>query len=112
MSNVLGPNEGLRPGESLFSTNRAYELRLQADGNLVLYRTSDWRALWSSRTQGRAVAALFMQLDGNLVLYGADEPVWSAKSYGPGISYLVLQDDGNAVIYRQGPVAWNTHTNQ
>jgi len=112
MSNVLGPGESLRPGESLFSTNRVYELRLQADGNLVLYRTTDWRALWSSRTQGRSVSALFMQLDGNLVLYDGGEAVWATRSYGPAISSLVLQDDGNVVIYRQGPVAWNTHTNQ
>ena len=112
MANVLGPGESLRPGESLFSTNRAYELRLQADGNLVLYRIRDWKALWSSKTQGRFVSALFMQLDGNLVLYGAAEPIWSSNTYGPGISYLVLQDDGNVVVYRQGPAAWNTGTNQ
>jgi hypothetical protein len=112
MANVLGPGESLRPGESLFSTNRSYELRLQADGNLVLYRTRDWRALWSSKTQGHAVSALFMQVDGNLVLYSGAEAVWSSKTYGPAISYLVVQDDGNVVIYRQGPVAWNTATRQ
>src|SRR5690242_21854263 len=102
MANVLGPGESLRPGMSLFSTNRAYELRLQADGNLVLYRTSDWKALWSSRTQGRSISALYMQLDGNLVLYGAGEAVWSSQTYGPSISYLVVQNDGNVAIYRQG----------
>jgi hypothetical protein len=63
MANVLGPGESLRPGMSLFSTNRLYELRMQGDGNLVLYRTSDWKPLWWSRTEGRIVAALTMQLD-------------------------------------------------
>ena len=78
----------------------------------MLYRTTDWRALWSSQTNGRSVSALFMQLDGNLVLYSGGEAIWSSKSYGPAISHLIVQDDGNVVIYRQGPAAWSTHTNR
>ena len=69
MANALGPGESLRPGQSLFSTNMAYELRLQADGNMVLYRVADWKPLWWSKTEGRLISALTMQLDGNLVMY-------------------------------------------
>jgi len=113
MANVLGPGESLRPGLSLFSNNMAYELRMQGDGNLVLYRMRDWKALWWSKTEGNVVSALTMQLDGNLVLYGVRGPIWSSNAHGgPDVSYLVLQDDGNLVIYRQGPMAWNAGTQQ
>jgi hypothetical protein len=89
----------------------AYELRLQGDGNLVLYRIADWKPLWWSKTEGRLISAVTMQLDGNLVMYGAGEAVWSSNTYGgPDVSHLVLQDDGNVVIYRQGPAAWSTGT--
>jgi hypothetical protein len=77
MANVLGPGESLRPGQSLFSTNMAYELRLQGDGNMVLYRVADWKPLWWSKTEGRLISALTMQLDGNLVIYRQGPSAWS-----------------------------------
>lgn len=51
MSSVLGPDETLRQDTSLVSPNQEYELVMQGDGNLVVYRRADSDArtpLWSA----------------------------------------------------------------
>jgi hypothetical protein len=125
MSDQLRPHQSLKPGEALTSSNGAFEFVLQTDGNLVLYRRADERALWASDTMGKVPSELIMQGDGNLVLLGSDppppppphlvrfpEPIWAAGTDGKPGSFLVMQDDGNAVIYQPNVAVWATDTLQ
>ena len=109
MSNVLEPNQELKQKTSLWSPNRAYELRLQDDGNLVMYHGTQpiWNA-WESGWKDTAIkpnrdVVLKMQDDGNLVMYHNPGTVlWESDTVvGPGTNnhQLRLQDDGNLVIY-------------
>jgi hypothetical protein len=53
---------------------------MQTDGNLVVYRASDNRALWATGTQGTDVHRATMQTDGNLVLYHVNNaPAWALE---------------------------------
>ena len=113
MSNVLGPNETLHQNTSLASANQAYELLMQGDGNLVLYRKADgimlWNAwessLWQYPGDHPRAAELKMQDDGNLVIYSEGRAMWDTDTHGPlNTTCLVLQDDGTLVICRFAPV--------
>ena len=107
---ILGPNTALMPGQSLTSGNGQYMLIMQGDGNLVFYRTSDWKARWNSRTQGLGGSA-WMQGDGNFVVYATQgRAVWDARTSGHPGAYVAVQDDGNLVIYGSsaGPLWWQT----
>jgi hypothetical protein len=96
----LLPGEELVVGRQLDSPNGWVRLLMQADGNLVLYRTQVTRALWSSGTAGRAVGRALLRPDGNLVLCSpAGQPVWSSGTGDRAGASLVLQNDGNLVIY-------------
>ena len=116
MPDRLLPDQVLNPSESLISNNGQYLLALQLDGNLVLYRRSDQKALWATDTDGHLPEKLIMQTDGNLVLYGGEQgtpagnlitagpgnrivPLWFSGTHGKAGSWLVMQDDGNAVVY-------------
>ena len=83
----------------LQSSNGAYRMVMQTDGNLVEY-TSANQALWASWTQGRPGAWLAMQGDGNLVIYSAaDRPLWASGTQGHPGAWLAMQNDGNLVVY-------------
>jgi hypothetical protein len=103
------PGEGLVVGESLWSCDRRFELRLQTDGNLVLYQGRI--ALWSSQTQGKPAAYLSMQSDGNLVLY-ADrlKALWATGTHGKPGAHAAVQNDGNLVVYSGKTALWDSHT--
>jgi hypothetical protein len=126
MSNrVLGPEQVLPQYQSVWSETGLYELRMQDDGNLVVYRaktphqkdggTPQWDA-WSSKLQPTwkttdhpsQNVVLKMQGDGNLVIYdvsagpGQERPLWETDTFlgeGTNRCYLSLQDDGNLVVY-------------
>lgn len=110
MASMLGPNEGLRRGESLISANGRYRLDLQEDGNLVLYRQTGGATLWSSGTAGMTVSRAVMQDDGNLVIYGYGTPLWASNTAGRPGSFLILQNDGNLVIYQPTSPVWASGT--
>jgi hypothetical protein len=110
MSNVLGSDERLAAGASRTSDNGQYRLDMQADGNLVLYQTSDNAPLWASQTAGRGGTHAVMQSDGNLVVYGDAGAVWASQTAGNPGATLAVQDDGNVVIYRSGTALWATQT--
>lgn len=100
---------GGRGFSSLSSPNNRYVLRMQTDGNLVLY--SSGRAVWASNTYAPG-SIVWMQGDGNLVIVApGNHPIWSSGSRAAG-SILSVQDDGNVVIVAPGnhPV-WATGTN-
>ena len=108
MGDTLTEGQKLVKGESLTSSNGAYTLTLQDDGNLVL--ASRGHAIWSSKTNGEDVVRAEVQTDGNFVLYTADKPVWHTDTKGKKNVRLVLQDDRNLVLYAADGSAWSTKT--
>lgn len=107
----MGSNQtmGGRGFSSLSSQNNRYVLRMQGDGNLVLY---SWgRAVWAIN-KFVAGSIVKMQSDGNLVVIApGNQPVWATNSNGPG-AILILQDDGNIVLVAPGGrVIWASGTN-
>ncbi len=103
----------------LQSMNGTFYLRMQSDGNLVVYCNNDWATnhiVWQSNTKARGVAPYrsVMQSDGNLVVYdSANTPIWASGSYGKGSApyRLSMQNDGNLVIYDASQNAtWATYT--
>lgn len=108
MSDTLTGGQKLVKGESLTSSNGAYTLTLQDDGNLVL--ASRGHAVWASGTDGQDVVRAEVQSDGNFVIYTADKPVWHTDTKGKKNVRLVLQDDRNLVLYGADGPAWSTKT--
>jgi LysM repeat protein len=108
VGDTLAEGQKLVKGESLTSSNGAYTLTLQDDGNLVL--ASRGQAIWSSKTSGEDVVRAEVQSDGNFVLYTADKPVWHTDTKGKKNVRLVLQDDRNLVLYSADGSAWSTKT--
>ncbi|BBX44863.1 LysM peptidoglycan-binding domain-containing protein [Mycobacterium cookii] len=108
MGDTLTEGQKLVKGESLTSSNGAYTLTLQDDGNLVL--ASRGHAIWASGTNGEDVVRAEVQSDGNFVLYTGDKPVWHTHTKGKKNVRLVLQDDRNLVLYAADGAAWSTKT--
>ena len=108
MGDTLTEGQKLVKGESLTSSNGAYTLTLQDDGNLVL--ASRGHAIWASGTDGQDVVRAEVQHDGNFVVYTADKPVWHTDTKGKKNVRLVLQDDRNLVLYAADGSAWSTKT--
>ncbi len=108
----MQPREVLNVGELIRSADGRYTFVYQGDGNLVLYRAADRKALWASNTWGRPSGVCIMQHDGNLVLYApGGNAVWASNTPGNANSRLVVQGDGNVVIYRpDGRAIWATNT--
>jgi len=99
-------NGSMNQGERLSSSNGAFRLTLQGDGNLVL-RNSSGDALWSSGTSGDSATRLSMQSDGNLVLYTSNgTPVWASDTNSTGADRLVLNNDGSLALYANGNPVW------
>jgi hypothetical protein len=104
-------NRNLGP-DRITSNNRQFQVVMQNDGNLVLYRNRDGRPLWASGTNGVAVDFCIMQNDGNLVLYGFDRrAVWASGTNGRWNSIAIIQDDANFVIYQPMQPVWASGTN-
>jgi hypothetical protein len=103
-------NQQLTVNQSLWSCNGRYQLKMQSDGNLVLY-TQSGRALWASNTWGTGGDSAIMQDDGNFVLYDGSTPLWSSDTWGFDGAYLGVQDDGNLVVYDSYDTPlWATNT--
>jgi LysM repeat protein len=108
VGDTLTEGQKLVKGDSLTSSNGAYTLTLQDDGNLVL--ASRGHSIWASATDGKDVVRAEVQSDGNFVLYSADKPVWHTDTKGKKNVRLVLQDDRNVVLYAADGAAWSTKT--
>jgi len=108
VADTLTGGQKLVKGESLTSSNGAYTLTLQDDGNLVL--AARGRSIWATGTNGQDVVRAELQPDGNFVLYTADKPVWHSDTKGKKNVRLVLQDDRNLVLYAADGPAWSTKT--
>ncbi|WP_256725499.1 hypothetical protein [Streptomyces sp. IMTB 2501] len=92
-------------------------LVVQPDGNVVLYRKRDGKALWSTGTYGHSGAYAYMQSDGNLVVYSSTgTALWSSHTSGHTGAYAVQQSDGNFVVYTasggpgKGGALWASNT--
>jgi hypothetical protein len=106
-SDTMSPGQQIEQGGAITSLNGQYQLRLQNDGNLVVY--GNGIPVWSLGTTTGAVLA--NQCDGNLVLYNASgTALWASGTAGNGGSRLVMQNDGNLVLYRtsDGSPAWSS----
>ena len=100
-------------GAALNSPLGHFRLIMQSDGNLVLYRLSDYKPIWSSNTANSGASRALMQYDGNFVVYTANNVAkWSSETDGRPANYLTVQDDGNMVIYSKGSnsVQWASNT--
>ncbi|GAB3971228.1 hypothetical protein GCM10029978_046020 [Actinoallomurus acanthiterrae] len=106
---IIRPVATLYRNQAWTSGNGRTILRLQQDGNLVLYK--DGKPAWQApNTWSHADSAVFQQ-DGNFVAYASGgRPVWASGTWHKG-AYLAVQDDGNLVIYNSDrqPV-WATNT--
>jgi hypothetical protein len=112
MTALLLPPQQLNTNDSLVASNNTTTLIMQDDGNLVLYRTDNNQALWSSGTWGKPVTHAVMQADGNFVCYDDNGVVyWASNTWGNPGAFLILQDDGNLVIYMEnGESLWASKT--
>ncbi|WP_433263162.1 S8 family serine peptidase [Actinosynnema sp. CS-041913] len=104
----LTRGESLTAGQSKVSTDGAYRLTLQSDGNLVLY-TAYGEALWHTVTWGSDVTRAVLQPDGNFVLYSdAGVARWHTWTFGTAADRLIVQTDANLVLYGPGgQVFWH-----
>src|SRR6476620_11732392 len=109
MGDRLQKGEKIERGQGLTSSNGAYTLTLQDDGNLVL--AARGQAVWATGTNGQDVVRAEVQPDGNFVLYTPDKPIWHTDTKGAKDVRLVLQDDRNLVLYGADGVAWASGTN-
>ena len=111
-TDTISNDEALLPGSSLSSNNGTFVLKMQSDGNLVLY-TDAGVPLWASNTNGTSTGNYaVMQSDGNLVVYSSThQPLWASNTSGNPGAKLVMQDDGNLVIYSAtGTPLWASNT--
>src|SRR5437764_2463740 len=110
----LTTDQRLNINDEIISTNGRLRLIMQGDGNLVLYRTDDGKALWASGTGGTPASYTIMQGDGNLVVYDSGgTPFWASSTDGNPGAFLVVQDDGNLVVYgAAGAALWASNTVQ
>jgi hypothetical protein len=106
----LSNNEWNTEKPMLTSCDGRYKLKMQNDGNLVVYKGIS--PVWSSQTYGKTVKKIVFQTDGNLVMYNyKDEPVWATNSWGKSGHKLVMQNDGNLVIYDcNWKAVWSTNS--
>ena len=108
MADTLNAGQKLGRGDSLTSSNGAYTLTLQSDGNLVLAARGE--AVWATGTDGQGVDRAEVQSDGNFVLYAGSTPKWHSDTKGKKDVRLVLQDDRNVVLYSADGAAWSSRT--
>jgi hypothetical protein len=103
-------------------------LRMQGDGNLVLYAHNNV-PIWASNTAGNPGAFLVLQNDANLVVvHPSGRPLWASGAVNnrlnggerlnpgqfiqsPDRQYrMIMQGDGNLVLYRGNTPLWASNT--
>ncbi|EGG21571.1 hypothetical protein DFA_01457 [Cavenderia fasciculata] len=111
----MGVNEQLLSGSCNALQNGAYNLVMQDDGNLVLYRGTKWtsrNAIWSSKTnnKGRGPYRFVLQQDCNAVIYDAyNTATWASNTHNRSIpkSLRVTANGGLALIDYYDNVIWS-----
>lgn len=113
-SNTLASKQGLFENNWIESEKTI--LIQQADGNLVLYRKSDGRAIWGSGTYGHPNSLTYMDEDGLLVIVDDNNLYWHSNTAGNYGAYATAQNDGNFVVYKydggptKGGALWSSGT--
>lgn len=117
-TNKLTANSVLSAGQQITSPDGNTVLKMQTDGNIVLFRTifnaiNTLSPVWSSNTFG-ANYKLKMQTDCNLVaLNSNNQPVWASNTYNPSLGcanvQLVVNNDNTAAVVNNGVVLWATN---
>jgi hypothetical protein len=108
----LSPGSALAADDTVTSSNNAFQLVMQRDGNLVLYQLDANRErtvpTWASNTVGNNGARARMQSDGNLVVYAADDarPLWASNTTGRSGATLRLNEDGTLGLYVNEEIVW------
>ena len=103
---VMNANEILYSGETL-SLTYSY-LRMQEDGNLVLYTERKDRVIWASNTAGNPGAYLHLQADGNLVIKDVSGAValWASNTVCPSptacTTWMMFKTSGYLIVYSSG----------
>jgi hypothetical protein len=84
--------------EYVTSPNGLFRLKMQPDGNLVLYTGEDFaKAIWASGTND--AYALFQQDNGNWQVVARDGGWrWRTQTWDNGGARMIVQDDGNLVV--------------
>ena len=95
----LTSGDVLGMGQELKSSNGKYTLRMQEDGNLVVYQQLHANCgnnipIWESRTNNKGVEPfrLEMQSDNNLCIYGKGKRTWASQTrHGKPGAWVTLQ---------------------
>lgn len=94
----LSNGASLAPGEQLVSANKAYQLTLQTNGDLVLTKGST--VTWRTNTAGKGGVRLSMLSNGYLLLATKSwATVWLASARAVPGPWLQLRNDGILAIY-------------
>jgi hypothetical protein len=106
----LTPGQLLTPGEALTSPNGRYKVKMESDGNLVMYDVD--KPVWGSNTAGSGATQAEMRDDGNLViLHDGHKPAWTSRTRGHEGAMLALQDDRDLIVYgADGKKLWTSRT--
>lgn len=106
----------IKLGTTISSLNGVYELAMQRDGNLVLYRNCSGRkAIWESNTDGKSITNCIITPDGHIMLMNRQDIVKKIPddNNSNNNSRLVIQDDGNLVFYNGNMKPfWSSNTMQ
>jgi len=102
--------ECLYSNQAIESPNLCFQLIMQNDGNLVMYRRRTGEALWNSGTSRGCTNRACMQGDGNFVTYCNGQATWSSGTPGNNGATLFMQDDGNVVVYANNRAIWSSGT--
>lgn len=109
---TLYPTQILASNGRIVTPSAKYQLIMQADGNLVMYR-ADGTVRYSMAKNG---AYAMMQQDGNFVEYSSNgTPLFSTGTWSavPVENILRIQEDGNLVVYGPGwKPLWNIGVDQ
>ncbi|CAF1515779.1 unnamed protein product, partial [Adineta ricciae] len=113
----LPAGQQLQQWEALTSSNGAYRLIMQEDGNLVLYVSEKCipvNAIWSTGSFSNGPHRFQIQTNGNLVAYnGKNQAMWNSNSSRQNVErgHLVMQNDGNLVLHDNNHRAvWASNT--
>jgi hypothetical protein len=105
---ALMPGQRLTGGQSLTSPDGAYQLTMQANGQLVDHSTSG-TVLWASEPPSSGPGSYAeMQTDGDLVIHnGSGGVVWESATYGAHGAFLSIASYGAVVVgYGSGDPLW------
>ncbi|WP_051732341.1 hypothetical protein [Kitasatospora phosalacinea] len=111
-SDILKNDQALFPNTWMESSTTV--LVMQGDGNLVLYRKSDGKVIWSSNTWGHPGALAVLTDTGIFGVADQNNAYWYTNTSGNYGAYVKVQSDGNVVLYRAGGesagAAWASNT--